>query len=116
MGTPASVEMRARQSNRSVARINRHNRASCMPLGNESRAFDKDRGTGPKRRERLFGLGDELPKPHPCPHPAEYTDHGRLASHGILAGRFTYQRGVAFEIEKIVGDLECLADCRPVAL
>ena len=39
----------------------------------------------------------------------------RLACHGVLSGLFTDQRRVAFEVKKIVRDLERLADRRPVA-
>ncbi len=87
-----------------------------MPVGDEARPFDEDRGAGSERCERLFGLGDELPQSHLCPHRAKHADHGRLARPRILAGRFADERGIAFEIEKIVGVLECLADRRSIAL
>src|SRR5262249_907093 len=47
----------------------------------------------------LFGLGD-----------AENSDGGRFAGVGVLAGRLADRGDIAFNVEDIVGDLECLAD------
>ena len=44
----------------SLALINHHGRALGVPVGNEVRALNEDRGACSERRQRLFGVGDEL--------------------------------------------------------
>ena len=87
-----------------------------VPVGNELRAFDENSTPGSERRQGLFGFGHQLLQPCSRPRAAEHADHRRLAGHRVLAGRFADQGRIAFEIEKIVGDLEGLADRRSIAL
>jgi len=83
-----------------------------MPFGHKSCSFNENFGRFAKRRQCVFGFGDQLLQSRPRSGCAKYADNRRLARHGVLAGLFADQRRVAFEVEKIVGDLERLADRR----
>src|ERR1700722_14773407 len=87
-----------------------------VPVGNEPGASSMNSTPGSDRRLGLSGFGPQLL--HPCsrPCPAERADHCRLARHCVFAGRFADQSRIAFEIEKIVRDLEGPADCRSITL
>ena len=87
-----------------------------VPVGNESRAFGENSTPGSERRQGLFGFGHQLLQPCSRPRAAKHADHRRLARYRVLAGRFADQGRIAFEIEKIVRDLEGLADCRSITL
>ena len=88
----------------------RQKRESGVPLGDKSRALNKDCGAGSERCERVLGVSDELAKAGLRAGRAKHVDHGGLARHCIFARLFADQRRIAFEIEKVVGDLEGLAD------
>ena len=80
------------------------------------RALDQDRRALAERRQRLLGLGDKLAQTRLGAIGAENIDHRGFAGARVLAGLFADECGVAFDVEKIVGDLEGLAHGRPVAL
>src|SRR5438874_931180 len=87
---------------------------SAMPsapaAGDEPRRLAKDRGPLVERRERRFGLGDELREPRTRRHHAVERYESRLALCGVLTGRLADGCSFALDIEEIVGDLEGLAD------
>src|SRR5579872_2872689 len=91
-------------------------RISGVPFRDESRALDEDAGSGAEWCQRLLGLGHQLAKSRLRAGDAEHAHHGGLAGLGVFAGRFADQRGVAFEIEEVVGDLEGLADRNAIAV
>ena len=78
------------------------------------------RPSGSRRRRRTaparFGLLDELRKPGARAVDAEQIDQRRLAVGRILAGGLAERRGVALDVEQVVGDLERLADHLAVAV
>ena len=87
-----------------------------VSVGNEIRAFDQDRGGGAERGQRLFRFCDKLLKPGFCAGNSKHRYHGRLARNGVLTGLFADKRGITFEVEQIVSDLEGLANGRPIPL
>ena len=80
------------------------------------RAFDQNRGSRPNGASAVSASATSYRQPRLGAGAAEHADHRGLAGGGVLAGRFADQRRIAFEIEKIVGDLEGLADRRSIAL
>src|SRR5690242_20472631 len=66
-------------------------------------------------QERRFRIGDELGQALARGIDAEHRDEGSLVRRGILVRRLTDDLWIAFQIEKIVGDLESLADRVAVA-
>ena len=87
-----------------------------MPVGDKSCTLDEDRSRGAERLERKFSLADKLSQSRFCRRHAQHAHHRRFARHGVLAGRFADQSRIAFDVEQVIGDLERLADCRPVTL
>ena len=87
-----------------------------VPIGNESCAFDENSSLGPEGRQCLFCFRHQLREPRSRPRSTKHANHRRLARHGVLAGRFADERRIAFEIEKIIGNLEGVADCRSVTI
>src|SRR5271155_915971 len=79
---------------------------SGMPLGDESGTGNENCGLLTERRKGCFGLRDEFAEPQLGPRRAERADHGCLAGRDVLAGRFSDQRRISFEVEEIVGDLK----------
>src|SRR5580692_4659713 len=86
-----------------------------MPVGDKSCPFDEDRRRLAERRQRRFGFGNELAQSRFGAVDAEHADESGLAGGGVLAGLFADQCRIAFDVEKVVGDLERLADRRAVA-
>src|ERR1700728_344085 len=93
-----------------------HRRPSCLPVGDEPRARDEDRGRWAERGKSPFGLAHEFVQPCLCARAAKNADDRRLARLRVLAGLLADKRGVAFNVEKIVRDLEGLPDRQSVAL
>ena len=107
---PAASAGRAPRSGRSPSEP----RPSRFPLADETRQVRQPAaapGQGSCRRGRLFErCGQHLARALDAPH----TRKRRLARGGILAGRLSERRGVGFDVEQIVLDLESEPERAPV--
>ena len=87
-----------------------------VPVGDELRAFDQNSTPGSERRQRLFGLGDQLLQPCLAPALPSTPTIVALPATASLPVALPTSAGSPSTIEQIVGDLEGLADRRAVAL
>src|SRR6266852_2103572 len=83
---------------------------SVLALGDESRGVAQHIALGAEDRQRGVGARQQVANPLLGAVDAELGDEGGLAEGRILAGRLAEGRGIAFDVEQIVGDLEGFAE------
>ena len=71
---------------------------------------------GPNGASACSAAATSCSKPGFCAGASEHADHGRLARHCVLTGLFADKRGVTFEVEQIISDLEGLTNGRSIPL
>src|SRR5260370_39338064 len=88
----------------------RHADPSSSPLCDEPCRGLEQRRIGAKRREGGLGLVDQTEQLLLRLGDAENSDRRRFTGVGVLAGRLSDRGSIAFDVENIVGDLECFSD------
>ena len=84
--------------------------------GNKPRRGFQRAGIAAKYCKRRLRLRNQMLKAVACCGGSEHADERRLVCRCILAGGFADHCRVALDVEKIVGDLESLSQCRAVTV
>ena len=83
---------------------------SVLAFGDEARGGAQHVALGAEDRQRRIGARQQVAHALLGAVDAELGDEGGLAERRILAGRLAERRGVALDVEQVVGDLEGFAE------
>src|SRR5437870_11253907 len=84
--------------------------ASTLAFGDEARCGAQYVALVAENRQRGIRVREEVANALLCPRNAELGDEGGLAKRGVGAGRLAQRGRIAFDIEKVIGDLERFAE------
>src|ERR1043166_6217784 len=83
---------------------------STLAFGDEARGGAQHVALAAENRQRGIRVAEQVANAFLCARNAELGDESSLAQRGVGAGRLAQRGRIAFDIEKVIGDLERFAE------